>query len=356
MAEELEFEFSTIHNVLGVTAPTDGDSLLVDDKTSGTWACLTRDPEPYCRALDQSAAIGTMLLRGMVGGGPQGDFAERLRIEAEAVASERPAVGRNESYLVVRLNGHVPDWEPRAEREVDDIVIRVDGAPQLGQEARAKVAVASLVVALTEACGRPIRLRPFAHGIVFRRNDGKRLFAKEVKGGAVGLVVSGPWDATQQPSLQKDFLALQAASDLVRVRELFAASLESPKDRLRGFLYGWAGLEIFVNKVFPGYEAGFFSSLATPDDSDARSWYVERIRGVMTDKYRMRDRFALVASTLDSGSADKDVADFVEAKRRRDALAHGREVPDDALPVESVHQLLGKYLHLHTQRHASSDC
>jgi hypothetical protein len=115
-----------------------------------------------------------------------------------------------------------------------------------------------------------------------------------MSGGPVGVFVSGPWDPVNQPALQGDFLVLQAASDLTRVRELYAASLETADDHLRAFLAGWTALEILVNKVFPTYEDKFLGGIASANDPEAKAWYVQRIREVMKDKYRLRDRFALV--------------------------------------------------------------
>jgi hypothetical protein len=67
-------------------------------------------------------------------------------------------------------------------------------------------------------------------------------------------------------------------------------------------------------------------------------------------KYRLRDRFSLIAASLDTEDADSDVEDFVAAKKSRDAIAHGQELPDSELPVRPVHRILGKYLRLHATR------
>lgn len=350
MDSSLKFVYTTIFEILGVMAPEKGDAVLIDDPSEGVWACLTRDAAPHRKDLDEGAAVGTMLLRGLIGKGPEGAFPERLRKETAAVSEERSSGASGRHFLVVRLEGLAPDWESRAEREVEEFVIRLNGAPKLGLREQTKTAVASIVISITQRTGRPVQLRPHAEGLVFFREDGKKVYAKELKGGPANLFVSTPWDPAMQKPLQADFQSLQGLTGLTRIHNLFAASIEQANDRLRAFQAGWSALEIFVNKVFSDYEAEFLGGLTSDSDPRAKAWYVERIRDVMKDKYRLRDRFALIATLLDPGEADKDVGDFVSAKKSRDDLAHGQDVADSDLPVEIVHRLLAKYLHLHASR------
>ena len=350
MGANLRYVYTTIREIIGITAPEAGDAILIDDSKSGTWSCLTRDPSRHRRELDEGAAVGTMLLRGLVGGGPEGSFAERLEKEIPAIVEERSERTKPHNYLVLRLEGEVPDWESRAEREVDEFVIRLNGAPNLGIQDRLKVDLSSIVIAITSRTDRIVQLSPHAEGVVFFREDGKKIYAKELTGGPAHIFVSSPWDVADQASFQADFLVLREFSSFARVHQLFAASLEQAHDCLRAFLSGWSALEIFVNKVFLNYETEFLGSLTSDADPKAREWFVKRIREVMKDKYRLRDRFALIAASLVPGEADSDVANFIEAKKYRDDLAHGKEVDDSDLPVVVVHKVLGKYMRLHATR------
>jgi hypothetical protein len=182
----------------------------------------------------------------------------------------------------------------------------------------------------------------------------KKVYAKEMTGGPANVFVSAPWDDANQALLQADFAALRGLTDLERVHQLYAASLEQAHDRLRAFQAGWAALEIFVNKVFSDYEQSFLGELASHTDPQAKQWYVDRIREVMKDKYRLRDRFALISVSLAAQEADADVAEFVNAKKARDALAHGKDVADPDLPVEVVHRILDKYVRLHATKGGES--
>lgn len=355
MDSNLKFVYTTIREIIGIKAPDAGDAILIDDSASGTMVCLTGDPTRYRKELDEGAAIATMLLRGLTGGGPEGSFTERLQKEIAAIVEERKSKSKSHTYLVLRLEGEVPDWESRTEREVDDFVIRLNGAPKLGIRDRSQVELASIVVAISKRTGHPVQLTPPAEGLVFFRKDGKKIHAKELIAGSPNVFVSSPWKPADQALLQSDFLALRGLISLTRVHQLFAASLEQNKDRLRAFLSGWSALEIFVNKVFLFYENAFLGDLTSEKDPKAKEWYVQRIREVMKDKYRLRDRFALIAASLVPCEADADVDEFIAAKKTRDALAHGAEILDSDLPLEVVHKVLGKYLQLHATRVVSTN-
>jgi hypothetical protein len=110
------------------------------------------------------------------------------------------------------------------------------------------------------------------------------------------------------------------------------SSLEKEEDQLRAFLAAWNALEIFINKVFSHYEQGLFKELK--DGKPQLSWkqYLDRVQDVMRDKYRLADRFALVAFQLSPDDADNDYREFIEAKKRRDDLSHGQDVNETSLP------------------------
>ena len=145
-------------------------------------------------------------------------------------------------------------------------------------------------------------------------------------------------------AVEETFGNLVNLDDLSRVFKIFTASLESAEDPLRSFQAGWAALEIFVNKVFAQYEREFFTELESDDLPEAHSIYLARIRTGMKDKYRLTDRFSLIASRLAPEYADEDVNRFAAAKKIRDDLAHGQNEDEATLPVDTVQELLKRYL------------
>jgi hypothetical protein len=63
-----------------------------------------------------------------------------------------------------------------------------------------------------------------------------------------------------------------------------------------------------IYETFKPYEERLFRELDRDDHPNARRRYLERVRSVMSDKYRLTDKFALIAATLSPESADEDVA------------------------------------------------
>ena len=74
--------------------------------------------------------------------------------------------------------------------------------------------------------------------------------------------------------------------------------------------------------------------------------FLERIKDVMKDKYRLTDKFSLVASFLSNEITD-DINLFKRLKNIRDNISHGKEFDEETLPVEDARKLVSKYLRNH---------
>ena len=78
---------------------------------------------------------------------------------------------------------------------------------------------------------------------------------------------------------------------------------------------------------------------------------MERIKGVMKDKYRLTDKFVAVAAALFSGAPDSEIEDdfkrFSQLKQLRDSIFHGDEFSEMNLPVRELAALLRKYVLAH---------
>jgi len=343
----MRFVHITVHEVLGTIGPDEGETVLLDDPDSGIWACLTKDPNQHCEDSDQSLAISMMLLRGVTGDGPEGSFGKRLAKETEMIRAEREPRKKGRTYLVLRREGEIEDWEPHAEREVDEFVLRLNGAPRMQIREVSRSIFSALVLSLALVVEHPLKIDRYCDSVVFNRDDGKKVFAMVLDAsGSVTVATSFPNRAAE--AVGKMFRIMARLNDLTRVLKLFTASLESAEDRLRSFQAGWAALEIFVNKVFSQYEEEFFTELESDDLPKAHSSYITRIRTVMNDKYRLTDRFSLIASRLAPEHADEDVDRFIAAKKSRDALAHGQNEDEASLPVDTVQELLKRYLERHS--------
>ena len=72
-----------------------------------------------------------------------------------------------------------------------------------------------------------------------------------------------------------------------------------------------------------------------------------RFKDVMSDKYRLADKFLVIASVLDSAAAADDCAEFMRLKQFRDGLLHALDNPASPLPTDAVQKLVLKYMKLH---------
>jgi hypothetical protein len=96
-------------------------------------------------------------------------------------------------------------------------------------------------------------------------------------------------------------------------------------DRLKAFLSGWAALEIFIAKPFKICENAFLSPLASAGQPTSRKRFLDRIKEVMRDKYRLTDKFSAVAAVLFPNAPEQEIEDdfkqFSHLKKLRDSIS-----------------------------------
>ena len=73
----------------------------------------------------------------------------------------------------------------------------------------------------------------------------------------------------------------------------------------------------------------------------------KQFQEVMSNKYRLVDKFLVIASVLDADHAADDAAEFRRLKKLRDGLFHVLDAPSSPLPTEAGQKLLLKYMKLH---------
>ncbi len=147
------------------------------------------------------------------------------------------------------------------------------------------------------------------------------------------------------------FRAVQESSELESVYRLAAQMMDYRTDRLRAFLSGWAAFEILISKSFRLHEEAFLAPLSVGSLSGMRGKFVERLKGVMKDKYRLADKFVAIASVVMDGKEDaeiqEDLRTFNKLKEIRDSIYHGNPFRDDGLPVYELASLLRRYFLAH---------
>jgi citrate synthase len=142
---------------------------------------------------------------------------------------------------------------------------------------------------------------------------------------------------------------LVAPKNLRHIPRLLAQSNENRLQSLNAFISAWAGLEILIAATFQQYEESWTTSINGGLPTSALN-VANRIRTIMKDKYRLTDKFAIMASALDPQNADQDIIDFSNLKKIRDEFFHALSTDPESLPGETARRLLRKYLSLHLQK------
>jgi hypothetical protein len=204
--------------------------------------------------------------------------------------------------------------------------------------------LSALSLAVETVCG----FEKVGDGTVFYDKDDKPIYSFNLEGHATGYV-SGIISAEALSATAKYSRPLGRNPQLVSVARLLAQSMDTESDQLRSFLSAWAGLEIFINKVFKTYEESFLRNLTGDITLSIRGKYLDRIKSVMHDKYRLSDKFLIISSQLAHESAEDDLPDFMKTKSIRDNLLHGENVKEDQLETSQIQRLLRKYLRLHVE-------
>ena len=183
-------------------------------------------------------------------------------------------------------------------------------------------------------------------GIYFIDENGKPLYSFTMRAGRAKAIVSKPINEKNENEITK-LIGLSTNNKQFKTPfRLFTQSLETTQDELRSFTSAWSALEIFTNKVFSSYEEKFIANIADDHNSHGVNQFLIRIKDVMKDKYRLTDKFSLIASYL-SDNVEKDLELFKSMKGLRDDISHGKEFDEDALPVEDARKLVAKYLKSH---------
>lgn len=174
-----------------------------------------------------------------------------------------------------------------------------------------------------------------------------------MKGGRARIILANPIDNTKEKEISK-VIELSFENALFKTPfRLLTQSLETTQDELRAFIAAWTALEIFTNKVFSTYEEKFISGIADDHNSHGVNQFLFRIKDVMKDKYRLTDKFSLIASFL-SDDISGDIELFKSMKKERDNISHGKEFDEETLPVENARKMVAKYLksHMYSEENA----
>lgn len=348
----MKAKYISIHKVLGATAlpqDTEAACILRNDLPMLT-ATLVRNPEPYFVHIDRSVTLREQFLRGLFGSGNGAGPNEALATGIADIKSRRAKETAPGVFLVFEGEIEAPTLTPGARRDTEDFTVCFDAVakPEIRQvfDGSLKSTIAALSLSLLGASSRSVQKLGEEVYLVDTLTQ-KPTYSFTVTGFAPTVSISGPM--TTVVISEAAALALQLLADrkLARPVSLLLTSLEKETDELQSFIAAWSALEIFVNAMFKStYEARWFKIMedGAPESSEP---FFERLKDVMNDKYRLADKFVVIASVLDSAGAKVDYLEFSKIKKVRDGLLHALDSPLSALPIGIVQNLLLKYVKLH---------
>jgi len=344
----MKYIYTTVYWIKGVTVDSDQtERKVVADANHGLRALLTSQLDTHCLEVDRSIAVANLLLNSMFGGGTNtGSLDERLTSEITKIREARVRDYGAGVYLVIEVQGEVDDFTAPHQQEYDDFVTCLDGVAKGSIRSAVADQITAIITAIVISVDNVLGIKKVTDAVVFFRDDGKPVYSYTITASGTGYVSKQLLPEAIKP-IQAVFDKLFSNQGLDRVSRLLVSSLQSSDDPLRSFLSAWTALEIFVNKTFNHYETMFFQQLAAGNHPGVRGQYLERIRSVMKDKYRLADKFMMISYQLCPDDADEDMQRFMNTKEQRDKLAHGQNVSEAVLPVDSAQKLVHKYFLLH---------
>ena len=313
-------------------------------------ATLSTNPHQYFLHIDQSAALAAQLLKGVFAPDPGGTLQERLAAEIEDVKARRIKTAGSGVFLVFEGDTDIPTPEFKHRRDTDEFAVCLDAISkvEIRDKFRQPIQCVMTALELTLPAHADRRIEKIGDVVyLLDPENGKPIYTFNFQGGFARASVATP--LTHSVIEESAALAPKIAANMKIARpvSLLITSLDDDTEKLQAFIAAWSAVEIFVNATFKAtYEADWFAIMEDGAPSSAKPIF-ERLKDVMSDKYRLADKFLVIAAVLDSGAAAEDAAEFVRLKKFRDSLLHALEMPSSPLPTESVQKLMMKYMKLH---------
>ena len=316
-------------------------------KLGNTRYVLTCDPDPLLEKVDEAAAVGRLMLKGLVGQRGSADFETALSSEVEEIKAERNKKIGAQPVLVFQAEGEIEAKVEEPLHEHERFVVTFDAFNKNKVKLLHQNDVEAMKLAVAFESEAPSRYAYLAGGTYLLNDAGKPVYSLSF---TMSAEASTSRRLTEEAAnnISARYAALNRANGLESVERLFSQMAEEGTDRLKAFLSGWTALEILIAKSFKSYEHAFLSPLTKGEQPTLRERFLERMKDVMKDKYRLTDKFIAVTSVLfpdiSDAEAQKNYEDFCKLKALRDSILHGESFSEKDLPVHDVAVLLRKYV------------
>jgi hypothetical protein len=348
----MEVRYTAIHKFLGISKLADNVETqpFVELSELNATTKLTTNPEPFCFHLDRANALATQLLKGLFGTEQAGTPEERLDAQLEEVRANRQKQSKNGVFVIFEGSGDIESPDFKTRRDANEYAVCFDAYDKEEVRERFRPALhgilAAIGLSLPERADTQIEKVGDVSYLV-ESQSGKYIYSFTAKFGGAKLTLSSSLSKEGLEHAQERALAFPNEGTLAKVANLLIESQEIRTNELRAFIAAWSALEIFVTATFKAvYEERLYRLLSSNVPASIVP-YIARLKSVMNDKHRLNDKFLVLASILDSVSAEADASVFRRLKSARDGLFHASETATERYPVEDTQKILRKYLDLH---------
>lgn len=319
--------------------------VLLADSIRGKFV-LTREPDPYLARVDEASAVARLMLKGFAGKKDKAEFSVAVASSIEEIKAERRKKIGSKAVLVFQADGEI-EAVLKDSREHEGFIVAFDVVEKRLVRERHQPDIEAMKTAVAFESDTPSRFADLADGTYLRNDAGKAVYSISFSMSAEASLSSSLSEGSAK-RISTRYASLNQLTDLDSVERLFSQMADHDTDRLKAFLSGWAALEILIGKLFKRYEQEFLSPFTKADQSNLRERFLERIRGVMKDKYRLTDKFIAVTAVLFPQATDDEVKSdyekFCKLKELRDSIFHGEPFSEKNLPVYEIASVLRKYV------------
>ena len=317
---------------------------------SGSYAVakIVANPEAFFTHVDRAQALAAVVLKGIFTPGAL-EPENPLMAELDKIRSTRCAKTPRTAYLVIEGEDEAatPNLSKRA--DTDSFIVCFDAIDKGQEREKYRSFTDAVIAALTLGLPPDVDHKVEHLGEVIFLQDASEprpIYTLSITGGPARLSLARRIEKQDLDGVARLVSALVKDKSIARAQELLSTSLSESTTDLEAFLAAWSALEIFVNKSFKAvYEKQWFATVETTASAASKPIFA-RLKDVMRDKYRLLDKFLMVAATLNPIGATRDVETFRGLKTLRDKLMHDAEVPRH-LPTHEIQTLLKEYMRLH---------
>ncbi len=343
----MRYKFIAVYQLIGVSRPVDAkEEVLAQFPSMEARALLAYDLDGHLFEFDRELAARIWNLKKIFNNAGKGRFEEEVTDEMEKLRDSRKNNTNNGVFAIFEADGEIESFNRRNEKELSEFIIAIEGADKEPIRDQYQTPINGLLTSLTLGLEQISAIKLMTDGVVFFNDKNKPVYSLNMNSSAK-MTVSTPLVATDLDFVRKNTRTLSKHQNLVNSSHLLIKSMDEKSDELLSFLSVWAGLEIFVNKNFRAYETSLFEKMKIGEKTSVPLRFLERIKGVMKDKYRLLDKFTIICFELSPDSVDEDIIKFDSINQNRNKLFHAGKVDISSLPTENTQKLLRKYLKLH---------